>query len=295
VDIGAWEYLVPGAPVPGAGSGDSDTSAPLAQIDGYVRDAREKPLEGVTVALAGGGTASTVTADANGFYRFTGLAQGIVYTITPSKTGYGFTPASINVESLGGNLSNQNFTGRRKLAVKGRVRDNTGAALQSAQVTLSGGTSSTVTTDGNGAFEFNDLLEGFSYSVKLAKSGYLFEPPVISTGFLAASIDAWDFLGANIAGAVKGSQVKVYGSSSGKGAINPGKGETARIYFHSESTGRFECRVFNLSGDLVWQSGMSDVQEGTFEWAPRSAASGIYVVHITGPGLTVKKKIALIR
>jgi len=47
---------------------------------------------GVTVALNGASTASTTT-DASGNYSFTGLTSGS-YTITPSKTGYGFSPVN---------------------------------------------------------------------------------------------------------------------------------------------------------------------------------------------------------
>jgi hypothetical protein len=44
------------------------------------------------VALSGAATATT-TADASGNYSFAGLAAGS-YTLTPSKSGYTFTPAS---------------------------------------------------------------------------------------------------------------------------------------------------------------------------------------------------------
>ena len=52
-------------------------------------------LSGVTVTLSGSGS-DTTTTDADGVYSFTGLSSS-TYTITPSKSGYTFTPASKQV------------------------------------------------------------------------------------------------------------------------------------------------------------------------------------------------------
>ena len=49
-------------------------------------------LEGVTMTLSGAGSASTTT-NASGNYSFPSLANGS-YTVTPSKSGYNFSPAS---------------------------------------------------------------------------------------------------------------------------------------------------------------------------------------------------------
>jgi pimeloyl-ACP methyl ester carboxylesterase len=53
-------------------------------------------LAGVTVTLTGIGTSSTVTTDANGVYTFSNAANGS-YTLTPSLTGYTFSPSSVPV------------------------------------------------------------------------------------------------------------------------------------------------------------------------------------------------------
>jgi O-glycosyl hydrolase len=50
-----------------------------------------------------------VTADASGNYTFAGLANG-TYTVTPSKTGYTFTPTSRAVTLSGANRTGTNFT-----------------------------------------------------------------------------------------------------------------------------------------------------------------------------------------
>jgi VWFA-related protein len=55
------------------------------------------PLSGVKVDIGGTATASTITNN-SGVYSFTGLANGS-YTITPSKTGYTITAATVTVYS----------------------------------------------------------------------------------------------------------------------------------------------------------------------------------------------------
>ncbi|GGA59890.1 hypothetical protein GCM10011507_09290 [Edaphobacter acidisoli] len=63
---------------------------------------------GATVTLSGAANATTV-ADANGNYSFASLANGS-YTVTPSATGYTFTPASQAVTINGANQTSVNFT-----------------------------------------------------------------------------------------------------------------------------------------------------------------------------------------
>ncbi|MBV9146090.1 MAG: choice-of-anchor D domain-containing protein, partial [Acidobacteria bacterium] len=62
---------------------------------------------GATIALSGAATAN-MTADANGNYTFTGLGNG-TYTVTPSKTGYVFSPASQSVTISGSNKTGVDF------------------------------------------------------------------------------------------------------------------------------------------------------------------------------------------
>ena len=57
----------------------------------------------------GGAASVTATADSTGNYTFTGLASGS-YTVTPSKTGFLFTPASRSVTASGANQTGVSFT-----------------------------------------------------------------------------------------------------------------------------------------------------------------------------------------
>ena len=63
---------------------------------------------GATVILSGAAGATTLT-NASGSYSFSALTNG-TYTVTPSNTGYMFSPASMNVTINAGNVPGVNFT-----------------------------------------------------------------------------------------------------------------------------------------------------------------------------------------
>jgi hypothetical protein len=63
---------------------------------------------GVTVTLSGA-AAATTTADGAGNYTFSGLGNG-TYAVTPTNTGFTFTPASQSVTVNSANVSGVNFT-----------------------------------------------------------------------------------------------------------------------------------------------------------------------------------------
>ena len=63
---------------------------------------------GATVILSGAAGATTLT-NASGSYSFSALTNGL-YTVTPSNTGYMFSPPSMNVTINAGNVPGVNFT-----------------------------------------------------------------------------------------------------------------------------------------------------------------------------------------
>ncbi len=78
---------------------------------GYSISGTISPLaggSGSTLTLTGA-TSATATADSSGNYMFTSLPTGTC-GITPSHTGYMFTPGSQNVTVNGGNIAGVNFT-----------------------------------------------------------------------------------------------------------------------------------------------------------------------------------------
>jgi hypothetical protein len=82
------------------------TANPTFTISGTISPAAGGDL--ATVTLSGAANA-IMTANGSGVYTFTGLANG-AYTVTPSNTGYTFTPASQAVTVNGANLTGVNFT-----------------------------------------------------------------------------------------------------------------------------------------------------------------------------------------
>ena len=79
---------------------------PTYSISGHVRDSSGNPIFGVVVSA---GAAGSATTDGNGAYTITGLAAG-TYTLTPSKSGYTFTPATRTV-SVPPDATGKDFTG----------------------------------------------------------------------------------------------------------------------------------------------------------------------------------------
>jgi hypothetical protein len=69
---------------------------------------------GTTVTLSGAASA-IATADTSGIYTFTGLANGS-YTVTPTKTGFTFSPVSAPATVNNANVTALNFTSTANLA-----------------------------------------------------------------------------------------------------------------------------------------------------------------------------------
>ena len=73
-------------------------------------------LSGVTMNLSGASSANTTTI-ASGDYTFTGLANGN-YTVTPSKTGFTFSPTSLSQTVSGSDITGENFTATSTLSAQ---------------------------------------------------------------------------------------------------------------------------------------------------------------------------------
>lgn len=80
--------------------------APGLSISGRVTGTNNSPISGVTISATGGYTATT---DDNGNYTLSSLAPG-TYTVTPSNSGYSFSPAqrTVNVTQ---DITGQDFLG----------------------------------------------------------------------------------------------------------------------------------------------------------------------------------------
>lgn len=140
-----------------------------------------------TVTLSGTASASTTT-DSSGNYSFSGLRTG-AYTVTPSQSGYAFTPSSAAVSINGASIANVNFTASTSstptYSISGKV---SGSA---ATLTLSGTASASATTDSAGNYTFSGLKNG-PYTVTPSQPGSSFTPssaPVSVNGAPIANVN----------------------------------------------------------------------------------------------------------
>lgn len=76
-------------------------------LSGTVRDSFGQGLSGVTI---NGGSLGTRTTSGSGAYSYTNVAQGTVFSLSASLSGYTFSPPSLS-GTLTGNYTNADFTG----------------------------------------------------------------------------------------------------------------------------------------------------------------------------------------
>jgi alpha-tubulin suppressor-like RCC1 family protein len=150
-------------------------------ISGTVSSGGE-PLAGVTVELEGPACATTkTTTDDCGNYRFPWVAKGN-YTVTPSLTGYSFTPENQSVKmNKERHVTDVNFEGVPGIAlysISGTITAGVGT-LSGLTVSIAGVTSASTTTDAGGNYRFVDLPGG----------GYTVTPsPIPGYGFTPADV-----------------------------------------------------------------------------------------------------------
>jgi hypothetical protein len=128
------------------------------------------------VAISLGGTGAVAIASSNGNYSFNGLGPGS-YQLTPSKTGYTFSPAFIFVTVNGADVTGLDFTAiAARYSISGTVSGLTAAGVT---LSLAGVETASTTTDASGNFTLNGIANG-SYTLTPSKGGYAFYPATIT-------------------------------------------------------------------------------------------------------------------
>jgi Carboxypeptidase regulatory-like domain len=131
---------------------------------------------GVTITVTGDASPTPVSTDANGNYTVSGLFNGN-YTVTPSKTGFAFTPTSLAVAMAGADLTGRNFTAAASTVptytLSGTVSGPHLEGVQGVRITLNTGASTTTGDTGN--YSFANLPAG-SYTVTPSLAGYAYTP-----------------------------------------------------------------------------------------------------------------------
>ncbi len=160
---------------------------------------------GATVTLTGAAQ-STASVNASGNYSFTGLANG-TYTVTPSKTGFTFSPPNQSVPVSGANVTGTNFTATQSsapsspssLSISGTM--SPAANGSGATVTLAGAAQATTTVDGSGNYSFTGLANG-AYTVTPSKAGFSFSPPNQGLSLSGANATSANFTAMQLSGPV---------------------------------------------------------------------------------------------
>ena len=251
-------------------------------------------FQGVTVTVSGGASASDVT-DSLGNYSFT-LTAGLAYTLTPSKSGYTFTPVSYSTPSLGGNWSGSNFVGAvSSYLISGTIKSG-GVAMAGVTVTLDGQSHASTNTDASGYYSF--LLQPGSYGI-IPSSSYTMSPLRRSITVVSSNIAGNDFAGTDFGGR----SLAVTGGPDGY--AQPTRGYYATIKFISPGqSGNVDVMIYTLrSGRLVRTLRKYVSALGTTElvWDCRNSSgelvgSGIYVAVVNDSGYHYEKlKIGVLK
>lgn len=129
---------------------------------------------GATLTLSQAGTTvATATEGAAGNYSFASVANG-TYAVTPSKTGFAFSPTSQTVTVNGANVTVPNFTATATtFNISGTVTP--AASGSGTLLTLTGGASQSATASAAGTYSFTGVANG-TYTVTPSKAGFAFTP-----------------------------------------------------------------------------------------------------------------------
>ena len=153
------------------------TATPAYTISGNV------VLSGVTLSYTDG-TPQTVTSGSNGHYFIT-VPANWSGTVTPSKTGYTFSPTSRTYPPVTSNQTSQNY------AVLVAISGNAGVA--GATLNYTDGTPKTATADGSGAYVIN-VPRGWTGTVTPSMPGFTFTPSSRSYSNLLTSQSAQNYM-----------------------------------------------------------------------------------------------------
>lgn len=189
-------------------------------ISGQILTGGGAALNNVTVKLTGSQTATTTT-DTSGNYAFPNVQPGGTFTVTPTLTGYGFTPAARTFTNIASSQTG-NFTATT-YSVGGQITNAaTGISMSGVLVNLTGSQTGFATTDASGNYNFPNLAPGGNYTFAPSKGGYAITPQTLNN---LASSQTLNFTASTcvISGHVKdmfgfplpSAQVTLSGSQSG--------------------------------------------------------------------------------
>jgi len=142
-------------------------------ISGYVRNPDNTPVSGVTMNFSGIGTTTTNT---NGYYSKQ-VTSGWTGTVTPSQSGYTFTPASRSYNNVTSDVSNENYQRNdpqpTNPTISGYVRKSDNTPIAGVTMTFTG--IGTTITNSNGYYS-KQVTSGWTGTVTPSLSSWTFIP-----------------------------------------------------------------------------------------------------------------------
>jgi hypothetical protein len=121
------------------------------------------------------------------------LANG-TYAVTPSRTGYTFSPSTQTATVSGANVTGINFTATAQIgptfSISGTISPTVGGS--GATVILSGTAGATTVTNSLGNYTFTGLAQG-SYTVSPNNTGFTFTPANQNVTITAANVSGVNF------------------------------------------------------------------------------------------------------
>jgi hypothetical protein len=254
---------------------------------------------GATATLSGASSA-TVTANGSGVYTFSGLSNG-TYTVTPTKSGYTFSPLSSAKTVNGANVTGVNFTGSQSTGTSYSISGSVTPAASGTGVTitLTGAASASVLTDASGNFSLAGLANG-TYTLTPSKSNYAFSPTQSVVTVTNANVSGIVFTATASAETLFTTQTPVEtGQSDGPTvqyelgtliqSIVPGQITAIRFWKDSKETGTHTGRIWSSSGQLL--TSVTFAAETASGWQQQAlsaalvvAANTTYVVSVNTGG-----------
>jgi hypothetical protein len=134
-------------------------------------------ISDVSVMLSGA-SSNTSSTDSGGNFGFAKLVPGN-YTVSPSKTGYVFSPASLAETVTSASLTDVNFAATASTAATYTISGTvSGSVAAGVTITLNGTNVGSAVTDLSGNYTFVGLVSG-TYTVSASLGGHSFTGPLI--------------------------------------------------------------------------------------------------------------------
>jgi hypothetical protein len=224
------------------------------------------------------GAVKTTTADGSGNYSFT-VSYNWSGTVTPSKTGYTFTPDSRSYVNVLGDQTTQDYTAT---LIMYTISGNAGVA--GTTLSYTDGLAKTVTVDSHGNYSFT-VSYNWSGTVTPSKPGHGFLPATRMYANVTADQFAQDYDIYAPAGAVADTTPtytwnKVTGAAKYEYQVMKG---TSTVY--TKAVGPAACGSITCSNTPSTVLGL-----GTFKWRVRANVAGKWQAYSAFKSFTIKPK-----